>query len=119
MKIRKLKRILDSVVHVCIYTEDWSENDRSLMVKFGEPEISLGGTFSSDTTSVTLDDVHARILTEVPFTRKFDARDLGSIADAKLVANAWGDAVENRIISEVDTLRSKDNFFTTEEITEH
>lgn len=132
MKIRVIKRLVDSVFEVRIQTEDWSELDRELMVKFGEPEINLGGSIPYATTaqakaasapsdtSVTYDDVYVRIMTESPFTRKFDSRDFGgSIDDAAAAAASWIFTIEARILEKVRYLRENDMFFTTEEITEY
>lgn len=86
MKIRIIKKLVDSVFNVRIQTEDWSEHDRMLMVKHGEPEINLGGTFRAEPDTCSeesqfdfiLDDVYARVMTESPFTQKFDTRDFPS-----------------------------------------
>lgn len=133
MKIRVFKKLVDNVFHVRVQTEDWSENDVSLMVKYGEPEINLGGsitytpTCSSDSGSdsdpsdvtIKLDDVYVRIMTESPFTHKFDVRDFNCVADAQTVASVWTSGLERTIISKVSDLRSKAEFFATEEITEY
>lgn len=131
MKIRIFKKLVDNVFYVRVQTEDWSENDVQLMVKYGEPEINLGGTIvytptcSSDSDSdpsdipVKLDDVYVRIMTETPFTHKFDVRDFGCVADAQTVASEWASGLERTIISKVSDLRSKAEFFATEEITEY
>ena len=132
MKIRVIKKLVDSTFEVRIQTEDWSELDRDLMVKLGEPEINLGGVVSympadhaealdtPSNSSVTYDDVYVRIMTESPFTRKFDARDFdGSIDNAASAAASWIFMIESRIVEKVRYLREHDKFFTTEEITEY
>ena len=129
MKIRIIKKLVDSVFHIRIQTEDWSEYDRELMLKYGEPEINIGGVViyepcgqsssSEEYASVTFDDAYMRIMTESPFTRKFDARDFDdSIDDAKAAATAWANDILRKIELSVTELRAKDSFFTTEEITE-
>lgn len=126
MKIRIIKKLTDNVFDVRVYTEDWSANDRELMIKYGEPEINVGGVVSyhSDATdeqaSLQFDDAYERIMTESPFTRKFDARDYNnSVEEAKAAAIAWSSNLENIIVAHVRSLREKDEFFTTEEITEY
>ena len=126
MKIRIFKKLQNGVFIVRIQTEDWSENDRNLMIKYGEPEINLGGTFvpdasSSDSASseeIDLPTMYARVMTESPFIQRFDARDCGSIAEARSVAQQWASLIEERIAEVVSELRSKNDVFTTEEITE-
>ena len=135
MKIRIFKRIVDGVFDVRIQTEDWSENDVGLMVKYGEPEINLGGTFeysppddgssSSESSSseepvvAELDDCYVRIMSESPFTYKFDSRDYGGIDNAKALAAMWASYVEDKIVEKVRGLREKDSFLATEEIMEY
>lgn len=126
MKIRIFKKLQNGVFDVRIQTEDWSENDKGLMVKYGEPEVNLGGTFtpsesssaSSSPVEIVLPTVYARVMTESPFTQKFDARDCGSVADARSVAQQWTSIIEERIAEVVSDLRAKNDSFTTEEITE-
>ncbi len=139
MKIRIYKRLIDKIFHVIVHTEDWSEADRLLMLKYGEPEINLGGTlycgpnhyvgvssgdYSEDSSSsslvkeITIDDAYARVMTESPFIEKFDIRDFG-FEDAKILATEWGHMIEDRIIDAVKSLREKGDFFATEEITEY
>lgn len=123
MKIRILKRLVNGTFNICIQTEDWSEQDRTLMVKYGEPEIDLGGEFTytdeDDEKIVTLDSNYVRIFSESPFTRKFDSRDYGSTDSAKQISTAWSTAIEERIATAVMNLRAQDEFMTTEEISEY
>ena len=130
MKIRIFKKLQNGVFDVRVQTEDWSENDRNLMVKYGEPEVNLGGTFvsneesssssgsSRESVEVVLPTVYARVMTESPFTQKFDARDCGSVENARSIAQQWSFRIEERISEVVAELRAKNDSFTTEEITE-
>lgn len=132
MKIRIFKRVVDGVFDVRIQTEDWSQHDIDLMVKYGEPEINLGGEIayvpvnvegssssSGGTETVLLDDNYARIMTESPFTYKFDSRDYDGVDNARQIASAWASEIEARIVDKVRMLRDKDTFFNTEEIMEY
>lgn len=127
MKIRIFKTLSDGVFTARVHTEDWSQNDTSAMVKYGEPEISLGGDIplsiedssSSGDQTITLDDVHARIMSESPFVQKFDSRDYGGTDVARLLASTWASMIEKRIADAVVELRAKDDFFVTEEVTEY
>ena len=125
MKIRIFKKLDNGVFHVRIQTEDWSERDRDLMKKYGEPEINLGGVIvidessSSDPCPHELDDAYARVMTESPFTHRFDSRDFGSVQCAKHAACEWAATVEERISASVTFLRSRGDEFTTEEVTEY
>lgn len=136
MKIRIFKRIVDSVFDVRIQTEDWGQHDIDLMVKYGEPEINIGGEIeyvpvnavadgssssssSGGTATLLLDDNYARIMTESPFTYKFDSRDYGSMDNARQIAFAWASTMESRIVDKVRALRDRDSFLATEEIMEY
>lgn len=127
MKIRIFKKLQNGVFDVRVQTEDWSENDRGLMVRHGEPEIDLGGAFvpngetsdSSSKDAIAIPTVYARVMTESPFTHKFDTRDFnGSVQVALAVAQLWASAIECRVTSAVLALRAKDDKFTTEEVSE-
>lgn len=131
MKIRTFKQLKDGVFHVRIQTEDWSEHDYELMVKFGEPEINLGGTYyvilRGDSSSSggdsrvesSMDDIYARIKTESPFTRKFDSRDYNNdVNTAKIFADGWATYIVEQIWDKVQGLRDRDMFLATEEIVE-
>lgn len=58
-------------------------------------------------------------MTESPFTRKFDSRDLGTVDNAKAIATAWATEIESRLAGKVAALREKEDMFTTEYITEY
>lgn len=131
MKIRIFNKIVDGVFNTRIHTEDWSELDKELMLKYGEPEINIGGEIeftntASTQTTVTLNTVYKRIMTESPFVQKFDARDFGGVEDfsqgiknAKTLASLWSASIEDRIIEQIQTLRSREVPYSTETVTEY
>jgi hypothetical protein len=102
MKIRTYKRLESGVYRVSIQTEDWSELDSGLMIKFGEPEIDLGGNIT-DGGSIDFD---------------LDTSYSDDYADAQDRAETWQDTIETRIQAAVTTLRSSSDGFSGEEITE-
>lgn len=113
MKLRKFNTLNNDVFTVTLVTEDWSQADVDLMVKFGEPEIDLGGTFTG-TPSYTLPNNLVRIKSESPFTQSFDYRDAAT-AEAK--ALLWASTLTTRITSAVGTLRGQTDTFTGESVT--
>ena len=141
MLIRIFRKLESGVINVRIQTEDWSEIERGNMVKLGEPKINLGGTIfpaygstkdyasrrwssslsgeeqDSSEEPVKLDDMYVRVMSESPFTRKFDIRDYG-MERAYGLANGWVDTIVDRIRSAVEDLRDFDSGMTTEEIVE-
>ena len=88
MNIRTYRSLHNDVYEITIYTTDWSEGDRLLMSKFGQPRINLGGEFSNITPYVdyTLPDKYALLMSDSPFCQRFDLRDY---ADAELRATTW------------------------------
>lgn len=111
MKLRTFKSLKDDVYKVTIYTEDWSTNDINLMLKFGEPEIDLGGEFEEP--DFTLNTNLVRIKTESPFNVSFDARDY---EDAEERADLWATTISERITTAVTTLRAQSDTFTSETV---
>jgi len=112
MKIRKYSTLADDIYKISLYTEDWSEADKNLIAKFGEPEIDLGGDFTGP-PAFTLSTNLVRIMSESPFTQSFDGRDY---ADADDRAVVWKDEVSLRIVSAVTALRALSDSFSGEEV---
>lgn len=116
MNIRIFSKLEGGIYQITIKTEDWSENDKLLMQRFGEPTIELGGAFTSDTVpylEFTLAAGSARIMSESPFTARFDYRDN---TDAEDRANLWKTEVTSRITDAVAELRANEDAFTKEEV---
>lgn len=112
MKLRKYNTLSNDVFTVTLITEDWSQADTELMIKFGEPEIDLGGSFTSPT--FTLPSNLVKIKSESPFVQAFDYRD-STAAEAR--ANKWAADITTRITSAVATLRGQTDTFTGESVT--
>ena len=115
MRITKISSVVDGVFIVTVVTDDWSEADKQLMQRFGEPVINVGGAFSggtSPTVEFTLPDSSQRIMTASPFTARFDSRDN---AAAETMAVIWRDEIRDRIVDAVTALRATEDTFTGEE----
>ena len=113
MKIRSYKKLEDGVYVVSVHTEDWSEAEKSLMAKYGEPSIDIGGTFSVEYLEFTLPTQLVRVMSESPFTQRFDSRDN---VDAEARALLWQQTVVGRITDTVVSLRLLGDTFTGEEV---
>lgn len=116
MNIRTFKKLEDGVYIVTIFTESWSEGDKALMVKYGEPSINLGGDIDSLPGELffELPDHYAKIMHESPFTQRFDSKDF---QDADARAEAWKTDVQTKIADAVAALRALADTFTGEEVT--
>ena len=115
MNIRQFSRLQNGVYTVTIKTEDWSEHDKLLMARYGEPSIDLGGEFNSDDPYVWFDlsSNLVLIMSESAFTQGFDSRDY---ADAEDRANLWKTDIVSRLVSEITIMRAQEDGFTQEEV---
>lgn len=113
MQLRTFKSIVDDVYKVSMYTQEWSEGDKLLMQRFGEPEINVGGTIPMSPSSYELDDAYKRIMSESPFAISFDLDDYD---DAEDRANAWQVEIATRISAAVTALRAETDTFTGETV---
>lgn len=118
MKIRTQKYISDQRYFIEIRNEDFSEEDNKLMQKFGEPEINVGGLYGEadgTTSGWVLPDKFLRLKKGFqPYVIFFDKR---SYIDAAERASYWVETVTSRIQSAVVSLRSQQDSFTSESIT--
>ena len=122
MKKRVLRDMDNGVYRIILLTEDWSEGDRELMARFGEPEINVGGEVSyiidGETKTRTLGDEYVRLLRGFPYQRGFDARDYASVEEAVALGVAWKEMVLSRIDAAILALRAQATPLPTEEISE-
>ena len=114
MKIRTFKSVDADKYKVSVATEDWSELDLQLMMKFGEPEIDLGGHIVSGQTDFTLDSNLVKIKTESPFVQSFDTRDR---EDAQICAEVWATRITGLLTDAITTLRNQSDGFSGEAVT--
>lgn len=122
MKKRVLRDMDNGVYRIILLTEDWSEGDRDLIARFGEPEINVGGEVSyiidGETKTRTLGDEYVRLLRGFPYQRGFDARDYASVEEAVALGVAWKEMVLSRIDAAILALRAKAAPLPTEEVSE-
>lgn len=115
MNIRQFSKLENGVYKIAIHSEDWSELDRQLMTRYGEPTIDLGGSFylSDPYEEFTLSTDLVRIMTESPFVQSFDSRDYD---DAEARALAWKTEIVTRLTAAIETMRAQADTFTQEEV---
>jgi hypothetical protein len=124
MKTRILKYISDQKFFIEIRNEDFSEEDNKLIQKFGEPEINVGGLYGEETVqgqppSPTADWILPNRFVKVkrgflPFVCFFDKR---SFSDAQTRANYLAETITTRIQNAMSVLRSQQDSYTSESIT--
>ena len=110
MKIRAFTSIVDGKYSVAVYTEDFSEGDKQLMIKFGEPSVDVGGTF----TGFILPNQLRSLASGFPYTKFFDSRDNVSAATH---AATFLSTIKTRISSALSALRANTDTFTSEDVT--
>lgn len=118
MKLRVFTSMSNGVYRVSVHTEDWSEGDRDLMAKYGEPTVNIGGTvnpdYYDDLPPITLPDSFSRVMSDAPMSVKFDSRDYGE--GASFYAQAWTAGIVTSITDEVTILRQNVDNFSKEEV---
>ena len=112
MKVRTFKVLNNDIYQVSMYTEEWSQLDLQLMVKFSEPEIDLGGSFTVPT--FTLANLLAKIKSDSPFNQSFDVNDY---ADAEDRADRWATEMVVRLTSAITALRANSDTYGGETVT--
>lgn len=113
MTVRTYRRLEGGVYAVTVQTEDWSAADKALMAQYAEPAVATGGSFADEYTEFTLPEAYARVMTESPFTARFDGRDFDNAEDRALL---WQDTVIERLSAAVTALRALADTFTGEEV---
>jgi len=112
MKIREFYILDNDIYKISVYTEDWSQRDKQLMGKYGEPEIQVGGKFTGS-YGFSLPTELLHVMSESPFVQSFDGRDF---THAEEMSNLWADKISERIGVEITTLRANDDDYTREEV---
>jgi hypothetical protein len=113
MKILVKKTLSNDVCIAQISTSDFSEGDISLMSRFAEPEIDLGGTYGAEPDEFTLPTDLVKIKSDSPFVYKADSRDLTrEVAEDQ--ADVWAAAIVVKIKAAIDALRALSDTFTEE-----
>ena len=113
MKILVKKTLSNDVCISQITTSDFSEGDISLMARFAEPEIDLGGTFGAGDGEFILPTDLVKIKSDSPFVYKADSRDLTRPV-AEDQADVWAAAIVVKIKAALDALRATTDTFTEE-----
>lgn len=108
MDIKKEIYLLDNKYYGKISTTP-STNESNLFLKYKEPTVAIGGTFTDGTTSFTLSDDSVYVHSNNPHTRTFDPLTLSvSLDECGKRATAFVNTMVTRIETVMDTLRGQD-----------
>lgn len=93
-----------------------AEQDKRFIIKFGEPEINMGGTYLSGTADeFTLDDKTIRIVSDLPYTAIFDSKASPFDTNTEVKIIAYRDAIMDDFQAAFTDLRTNTDTFTAEE----
>lgn len=131
MKVIVKQNKINSVLSVIIAITDWSRHELDNVVRYGEPEIDIGGVFHTlppppcgclpeDSNDLLPGDFYIpskykKLRSEFPILQEFDSRDYEY---PERCAIAWKDEIIRRVVRAVSELRQVDNHFVKEEIHE-
>lgn len=109
MKITILKTILDNKFSAKIATSV-NDTEKELISKFGEPTINVGGSFTGP-PSFSEPNSYRKIVNGFPWTFKKDG-DADSESQEKV--EVWAEEIEDRLTTEIATLKGKTDDFSGE-----
>jgi len=102
MELKTTNVIVDNVYKITFETQDFSSSEDSLITKYGEPVVQMGGTFTVSGESYTMTSSEKKIKTDFPQTVSFDTRDSAS---AMLHAINYESVIYSRMIEAMNNLR--------------
>lgn len=120
--ILKVTRSIENDIWKITFSVDtlkFSEADKQLIAKFGEPEINVGGSIEGpeiEGTSInyTLPDRYIKIRSGLPFTQEFDSKSEMFQDYTKEKALRYQDAFTARYTTAIENLRSNQDSFSGE-----
>lgn len=131
MKVIVKQNKINSVLSVIVAITDWSRHELDNVVRYGEPEIDIGGVFHTRPVDCECDkddsndglrpgdfyipSKYKKLRSEFPVMQEFDSRDY---EDPEKCAIAWKTEIVDRIRKAVADLRQIDCHFVKEEIHE-
>ena len=118
-KLRVFQSIEDNVWEL-LFTNDIpsiTQKDKELIKGFGEPTISVGGTYLADTENeYTLPVIYLKVISDLPYTQKFDARDADFSDNTSTKVLAYRDDFVTKFTAAFTTLRNSVDNFTGEQL---
>lgn len=95
-----------------------SQGDRELIAKFGEPEINLGGTFTTDSVDWTLPDSFVKIVSGLPVRKDVDISVAPFATNTTNRLATYRTTITSRFTAALTTLRANNDSFTNEYVTQ-
>ena len=117
----RVQQTVDNQTRVFVFSNDLtalSAADRELMGKFGEPEINLGGSFTTSSVAWTLPDSFARIVSGMPVRREMDITVVPFSVSTTARLTTYRETIVQRFTDALTTLRAQGDTFTNEYVTQ-
>ena len=116
--ILKITKSIDNDIWKIAFSIDplkFSESDKQLIAKFGEPEINVGGVFlDNDPKEYTLPNKFIKIRSGLPYTQEFDSRGAPFDTNTQIKADAYLDVFVDRYTDALTALRANQDSFSGE-----
>jgi hypothetical protein len=101
---------------ICNVADKFTQSDKALINKYGEPVINTGGTFGSSPNIFTLPDNYIRVISGLPFTQTFDSTSPPFDTNILTKTAAWLAAFETAYSDAFTTLRAESDTFSTQQL---
>lgn len=114
----KKQLILENKSYIAkLYTECWGNYDLTLFDKYYEPTVDIGGTFTTNYETFTVENANWYVRSNSPISKTFSTVQLGiSYEYAGARARVWADEIGIRIGTAMNTLRALDGTTNVETI---
>lgn len=111
----------ENVMLIVVDQSTISSTDRDLIVKFGEPEINVGGVIKADdttTTLLTLPDEYIKVISGLPHKIIINTEVEPWDTDTDNKLTSYRKRLQERIVAAITTLRASADNYTNEFITQ-
>lgn len=117
----RVNQSIENTKRVFLFVHDLtalSQSDKDLLTKFGEPEINLGGTFTTSSVDWTLPNNYVKIVSGMPARVEFDVTVAPfSTSTADRLAT-YRTTITSRFSTAITDLRANGDTFTNEYVTQ-
>lgn len=118
MAVLKVKQKVEDTLYVYQFDlEEISPADASLIDKFGEPNINVGGSFTTDSVAWTLPDEYVKLPSGFPVVKKVDASVAPFSTNTANRLATYRTTITARVAAAFDTLRDNTDTFTNQYLT--
>ena len=111
MKIT-INKELQNNIYAATFETEFTQQEDTLMEKFGEPVVNLGGDFTGP-PAFTLADEYHKIKSGFPASQSMDAN---GDAQSEQKMTVWKDEVKARLVTAINDLRGQSDNYTGEEV---